>query len=105
MCVSFSSPPFMPIIGYDLYLLDDTRNAIDKNGNVKRYGGGFAKGDKVSVHLNLVKGQIKYYINDKDQGIAFQDVARKTEVTYRLVVGLFDRDKDTEIEMLEFITF
>ena len=60
------------------------------------------KGDKVSIHLDLNQSQIRFFINDKDQGTAYNNITKKKDITYRLMVML---SHNVEIEILDFRTF
>ena len=84
------------------YFLDDYRRRYTRNNHLSRYSKGFGIGDKVSVHLDLGKGFMRYLINEQDQGIAFMDIQKDAQVQYRLMVGL---GNGTEIEILRFRIF
>ena len=54
----------------------------------KRYGASFMK-DKVSINLDLKKKEIRFLVNDQDQGIAYQNIKTGEDIKYRLVVSLY----------------
>ena len=61
------------------------------------YGTSFEKG-KVSIHLDLKKKEIRYSLNDKDDGIAYENIKTGKDVKYRLTVSLAEIHDFVEIE-------
>ena len=66
----------------------------------KHYGIKFKQGDIITMELDLSKSQIKYYVNNEDQGIAYKNIIRGQDIKYRLAVSL--REIDNEIEIVSF---
>ena len=61
---------------------------------------GFKEGDNVSIHLDLRKSEIKLIINGKDQGVAFENIAKSKEITYHMFVTL--RNINDSVEIVDF---
>ena len=55
---------------------------------------------KISIKLDLINAEIRYFINDNDQGIAFKNVMKKDDINYRLCVCI--EELGTEIEIVSF---
>ena len=68
----------------------------------KNYGDTAGKDDIISVELDLNKSQIRFYINDKDQGIAYENIKKGKDISYRFVVAA--SYKDTELTLINFTT-
>ena len=84
------------------YLIHDSDRKYNNGARWIPYKAVFAEGDKVSVRLDLTKRQIRFYVNDEDQGVAYYDIVTKNNVTYRLMIslGVF-----VEAEILNFTRF
>ena len=67
------------------------------NNEWGNYSARYRDGDEVSMHLDLVKAEIKLIINRKDQGVAFTDVKQSTSIKYRLLVCLSGKNDCVEI--------
>ena len=52
-----------------------------------KYGNPFQSGDEISIYLDLDNNQLKFSINNLDQGIAF-NVKQSSDIKYRLMVSL-----------------
>lgn len=93
-----SGPPQMDDSHYCIH------NAGYKNMIEKRHFGAYCDeihaGDKVTLILDLKRAQIRYIINDKDQGVAYQDILKGEDVNYRLNVCI--RKKGVSISITNF---
>ena len=58
------------------------------------------KNDRVSIKLDLIKAEIRYFVNGKDQGIAFQQLVKRDNIDYRLCICIYK--ENTVIEILHF---
>ena len=54
-------------------------------------------GDTVSIYLDLIKKELKYFINDIDQGIAFNDIPNDKNINYRLAISIYSKGDIVEI--------
>ena len=71
---------------------EDTRWSI--------FGKFWNDGDKISIILDLKKGELSLMINDKDQGVALEDIPKSKDIKYRLFVTLrYDGDS---VKILNF---
>ena len=70
---------------------------LTRGNSWKLYGQSFKDGDKISVHLDLKQAKIKLIINGQDQGIAFGNVAKSSNITYRSFVSLCEINDCVEI--------
>ena len=62
------------------------------------YGDGFQEGDIIGLELNTKERTIEYYINDKSQGVVFEDVKRK-----EYYLGISFGGKDNCLQLIDFI--
>ena len=72
-----------------------------KGENYKIYGAKIGqRGDIIKMIVNLQnnKSSIKYIINGKDYGIAWDKVIKTME--YRLAVGMSGNDKNAKVQLL-----
>ena len=51
-------------------------------------GNSFCDGDLVTLKLNLRTRQISLIVNGQDEGIAFENIFKSTEIKYKLFVSL-----------------
>ena len=65
----------------------------------EKYNEGFNDGDIVKMEINTKKQEIKYFVNDKDHGVAFRDI-NFDDKEFRMAV--FIGDKDYKIRLSEF---
>eukprot|EP01084_Bolivina_argentea_P018394 34250_1 len=63
----------------------------------------FDQGDIIKITLNLKTKQISYSVNDKDQGIASENIPCNHNIKYRLAVLL--ADKYLSVSILKFCKF
>ena len=63
----------------------------------KRYGKTIKNDDIFCIELNLDDGLLRFYINDVDQGVAFDNVEIDEDVQYRLAVSMCHADNTVEI--------
>eukprot|EP01084_Bolivina_argentea_P060852 111169_1 len=56
------------------------------------YGNGFGTNDLVSILLNIEKGEIRFFVNNIDQGIAYKNIKKSNLISYRLFVTLQEGD-------------
>ena len=61
------------------------------------YGKEYGENDVVSIILDLTKRSINYLLNDKDQGIAYENIGRNEDTKYQLLVALESQDDCVEI--------
>ena len=61
------------------------------------YGQPYGGGDEVSIHLDLYKKFVKFFVNGQDQGIAYANIASNESIEYRLMVSLYYVDDSVEI--------
>ena len=52
----------------------------------REYGDGYITGDTISIKLNLKKREIKFGKNNKDQGVAFDNIDIGEGIKYRLLI-------------------
>ena len=80
----------------DIHVRAALEYAYSDNGDIlsnhnrflwKKYGNPSVENDIISVELDLNKQQIRFYINDKDQGIAYENIKTGKDIKYRFVVG------------------
>ena len=60
-------------------------------------GDDFGTNDQVSIYLDLNNAQIGFYINENLQEIAFRNIVRSKNVTYRLFVSMWNIGESVEI--------
>ena len=53
--------------------------------------------DKISLVLDLVKEEIRFLVNGVDQGTVYKHVKKADDITYRLMVSMFDIGASVEI--------
>ena len=51
----------------------------------------------MSIHLDLIKKELKYFINNIDQGIAFNDIPNDKNINYRLAISMYAEGDAVEI--------
>ena len=49
--------------------------------------------DKLTIDLNMKKGELKYCVNEKDHGIAFNNIKKGNDIFYRLFVSYDIKDE------------
>ena len=83
------------------YLLHDAgyKNEINSREWV-RYCPRLTTNDSISVKLDLIKAEVAYSVNGKDQGVAFNNINKGNDIDYRLCVCI--QYKGTEIEIINF---
>ena len=64
-----------------------------KNIQWEKYG----KGDKIKIVLNLENVTIKFYKNDIDLGIAYENIQKSKDLKYKLAVYLHWRQDSVSI--------
>ena len=52
--------------------------------------------------LNLKTKQLKFCVNDKDQGIAYNDIKISNDIHYRLVVSICPYKAPHSVEIIDF---
>ncbi len=57
-------------------------------GNWTNYCNSCGVNDKIGILLDLKKDEIKFSINDIDQGIAYKNIKKDKNIKYRLMVSL-----------------
>ena len=65
--------------------------------NWTKYGTKLKDNDKLTMHLNLKNGQLTYFINDLNQGIAFNNISQGKDITYRLAITLYGTGASVQI--------
>ena len=95
---------FFPLYGnawrqFEFYAFLYDGKKVSSKENKKRYGTNFKQGDTVTMEINVQKQEMKYFVNDKDQGIAFKNIDFK-QTKYNMAV--FAGDKGVEIKLIEF---
>ena len=68
-----------------------------RNDNKQRYGRKYMNRDKVSVLLDLKQRIIRFFINDENQGIAYENIQIGNNIRYRMFVSLFFADNSVSI--------
>ena len=68
----------------------------------KNYGHRAMENDIISIELDMGRSQVRFYINYKDQGIAYKDIKKGKDIKYRLAVGALSIG--TEIRIINFRT-
>ena len=66
------------------------------------YGNNDEEIEKLSMYLDLVNKQIKFSINDKDQGIAYKNIKVDANINYRLMISI--KAMNNSVEILNFTT-
>eukprot|EP01084_Bolivina_argentea_P087304 157682_1 len=77
----------------------DTSVKESRGINWKQYGTFEGTIDTISIHLNMLKAEIKFVVNDIDQGIAYENIERSKDIKYKLFVSIFEADS---IEIVNF---
>ena len=62
-----------------------------------RYGSKYGQGDIIKIKLNLIKKELSFFVNDKDQGIAWKDIKCNDDIQYRLAVTLTQQNSSVSI--------
>lgn len=66
------------------------------------YGDKAKENDIISVELDIGDSTVRFYVNDKDQGIAYKDIKKGEDIQYRFIFGaLCD---GTELKLMNFTT-
>ena len=52
---------------------------------------------KISIHLDLLKNEVTFSVNEEDWGVAYKNVKVAKNVDYRLMVSLMDKNHNAEI--------
>ena len=65
------------------------------------YGEGFDVDDVVTMKIDIGKKQIIFILNDKDQGIAFENIDFKS-IKYKMAV--YNSDANVKVQLLDFST-
>ena len=86
------------IDGY--YQIHDGGHKYTAKGPWTTYCNKLKVNDKVTIHLDLTKSEIRFSINDNDQGIAYQNILKGEDIKYRLTVCI--GEVGAEIEILDF---
>ena len=82
-------------------LCEDGSKYLQGKSDWISYCNGIVDNDVVTLRLDLGRKEIRYLVNDKDQGIAYDDVKTGKDIKYRLFVSIY-RDTDS-IEILNFV--
>ena len=69
-------------------------------GGTESYGEGFQGGDTMEIVLDMDKAEISFYKNGKSPGVAFENVKKDVDLTYRLAVTLCK--KNDSVTLTEF---
>ena len=75
-------------------------NKVSGYNQYKKYGKPIHSNDIVSVKLDLKNQQISFSLNYEDQGIAYDNIIKKDNLYYRLVVTL--SGKEDQVTIIKF---
>ena len=75
---------------YNQQILEDEYSELSVKNN-----------DIIKMELNTKDKTLKYYINDKDQGIAFKNIAFKNKI-FNLAIGFLSRSTES-VQLIDFI--
>ena len=88
----------------DWFVFYGKSNQIDSQSNgehattFKDYGT-FKNGDNIKMEINTKKQTVRYYINEKDQGIAFENIDFRTK-KFKFIVMI--HRKDYKVKLIDF---
>ena len=93
----FSDSQYIDCTAYSFYAWDATLHC-NKSMQRRQYGIECGEGDMITIQLDMTNetGKISYWINDKEYGVAFDDV--DVSKKYRLAVSLFFEE---EVEIMK----
>eukprot|EP01084_Bolivina_argentea_P092763 166872_1 len=87
--------------GINYVLCNDGMTYDNETEAWKEYAGTFAgQNDKISICLDLKKGEISFSINDNNQGVAYKDIEQGNDIKYKLFVSL--RSIGDSVEIVKF---
>ena len=86
--------------GFPHYAFKSYNCKSDINDPYHQYGEQFDKGDVVRMELDMTGKSISFYINDKSQGVAFDNLQFPPDRVYNLAI--YGHDKNCSIQLLSF---
>ena len=70
----------------------------DGQNNWNSYGCSYGSNDIVSMEMNLKRAEMRFYVNNQDQGVAYTNIKNDdADVKYRLLVSLYSSGDSVEI--------
>ena len=88
----------------DVFQLDSDGDIYCQELDYRRYSDKIKKGDIVQMEINIYKKQIRYFINDEDQGLAFENIDF-TAKTYNMEVCIDGYDEgQASAKLINFST-
>lgn len=72
------------------------------NQKYEQYGKAFGLNDVIKMKLNVLKKTLRFYVNDKAQGIAFNDIVFGKNQKYKMALSI--NEKDISVQLIDFKT-
>ena len=78
---------------------EGNKDTLQSNGKFIEYAEELIDGDVIKMEVNVKKGEMRYHVNDKDEGIAFENIDFKRN-KYKMEVAV--GNKGFEIKLIDF---
>ena len=70
---------------------------VNSHDQWKCYGDAFGNNDIVCMQLDLDQRQLRFSVNGRDEGVAYDDIHKDVDTNYRLMVSMGNKDCGVEI--------
>ena len=89
---------------YACYALSSVLKSKDQNKHNYGTHVSWEQGEIVGMELNLVKKNISFYVNNKYQGVAYENIDIGENIQYRLAVCMYGKDNQIELKDFEILS-